>query len=102
MNMLESLATISGGDFKVKYTTVSKAALKREKYMFTASVRDVLTGVADIAVGPMWMTSSRLKMVPFSQPVGTLSSPCGHAPAPCVPSFPSLIVGSYLLQTMTK
>ena len=36
---------------------------------YTASVHDVQSGVADMAIGGFWITSARLEMVPFTAPM---------------------------------
>jgi len=57
-------------DWKIKYTTRSKGSDKKHpSSAFTATVRDVQAGLADMAVGQFWVTTERLRMVTFTTPV---------------------------------
>jgi len=57
-------------DWKIKYTTRSRGSDKKQpSSTFTATARDVQAGLADMAVGPFWVTTERLRMVTFTTPV---------------------------------
>lgn len=70
INFVRALEKISEGDFAVNFVHGSKSS--RDLYPDapgTAAVQDVADGLADIAVGPFWITAPRLEMTAFTLPI---------------------------------
>ena len=74
IDYINSLTDMSNGYIQnVTYTHTSRANLKRyPEESYTAAVQDVKNGLADMAVGPFWITAKRLKMTTFTVPLGAL------------------------------
>ena len=67
---MKSLQAVANGDFTVNWFHGSRAS----KNLYPSSpgnqvIQDVVDGVLDIAVGPFWMTPSRLKKTTFTLPI---------------------------------
>ena len=57
INFVNSLQAVSGGDFEVEYAHGSRASSKvHPSSPGTAAVQDVMDGLVDIAIGPIWIT----------------------------------------------
>mmetsp|Transcript_30957 Transcript_30957/g.48484 ORF Transcript_30957/g.48484 Transcript_30957/m.48484 type:complete len:722 (-) Transcript_30957:92-2257(-) len=71
IDYIKEIVKISNGDIQnVTFTHTSKGSLKRyPASSFTAAVRDVENDLADMAVGPFWITRQRLKMTTFTVPL---------------------------------
>ena len=73
INYINEIVSISNGGIKdIAYTHQSKASDILHPTSFTAAVQDIEDGLADMGVGPFWVTAERLKMVAFTVPVGAL------------------------------
>ena len=72
IDYIKKLIQISNGDIQnVTFTHTSNGSLKRyPASSFTAAVWDVKNGLADMAVGPFWITRQRLTMTTFTVPLG--------------------------------
>ena len=76
IDYINSIVQLSDGDIQnISFTHTSRASLKQHPTSsFTAAVRDVENGLVDMSVGPFWITGQRLKMTPFTIPLGELMS----------------------------
>jgi len=63
---------LSGGDIRVlNITHRSKGSnVLHPTSSFTAAVQDVANGLADMSIGPFWVTAERMKMSAFTLPLG--------------------------------
>jgi len=71
IDYVNAIAQLSNGDIQndISFTHTSKGSLKRYTSAFTAAVQDVENGLADMGVGPFWITRQRLKMTTFTVPL---------------------------------
>ncbi len=71
IDYVNAIAQLSNGDIQndVMFTHTSRGSLKRYTSAYTAAVQDVENGLADMAVGPFWITRQRLKMTTFTVPL---------------------------------
>ncbi len=71
IDYVKAIAQLSNGDIQddVMFTHTSRGSLKRYTSAYTAAVQDVENGLADMAVGPFWITRQRLKMTTFTVPL---------------------------------
>ena len=58
------------GKFNVTYTWTGDGARALSKQWWTAAVRDVAQGVADIGISDFYFTAERAAMAPFTMPIG--------------------------------
>lgn len=66
------LMSITNGDIAmINYTHRSNSAdVNHPDSPGTATVQDIADGLIDMAIGPFWITGERLKMTPFTVPLG--------------------------------
>ncbi|KAL9181674.1 hypothetical protein ACHAXT_012017 [Thalassiosira profunda] len=70
INFVNALQKMSDEDFTVSYVPGSRASAKvHPSSPGNAAVQDVVDGIADIAIGPIWITGGRLKKVTFTMPI---------------------------------
>mmetsp|Transcript_16879 Transcript_16879/g.40339 ORF Transcript_16879/g.40339 Transcript_16879/m.40339 type:complete len:750 (-) Transcript_16879:156-2405(-) len=70
MIYLNNLMEISDGDFSINYTYASKAGkIVHPSSSYTAAIQDVGDGLADMVVGQTWVTSQRLAISSFTEPL---------------------------------
>ena len=70
IKFLEDVVNLSDGDIKeIKYVHRSRGSdILIPTSTFTATVRDVQSGLSDMGVGPFWITAERLRMTAFTVP----------------------------------
>ena len=70
IDFMREIVELSDGDIKgIAYTHKSRgSSVVHPTSSFTAAVEDVQNGLVDMAVGPFWVTSQRLKMTTFTVP----------------------------------
>lgn len=91
INYVKALQEASDGDFTIDFIHGSRASRRvHPSSPGTAAVQDVADGLADIAIGPLWITGSRLRMTAFTMPIR--ESARGAFSFPRVHDAPALIV----------
>ena len=70
IHFAKQIMDLTGGDIKsMNFTHRSKVSdIEHPTSSFTAAIQDVKNGLVDMAVGPFWVTSQRLRMASFSLP----------------------------------
>ena len=66
---VDRLIAISGGDFTVNYTYISRGAVATHGNPYVAAVNDVQDGLIDMSIASFWITGERLKMTTFTTPL---------------------------------
>lgn len=73
MNYINNILRVTDGDIKeISFTHRSKAnGNLHPTSSYTAAVQDIEDGIADMAIGPFWITAQRLRMTAFTVPLRT-------------------------------